>query len=186
MKWLLFILWGFVFLIPQSSLRLPFFGFELGIHTNYILIIYAAFNLPFWEGLIGCVLVSTLLSTLSQIPPSLIIMSNGILFIAIQTIVDRLYTEAYITKTLWVFPFSILYQFLNALALNPGWIFWGDADSWFNFILQGALDVLISFPLFIVLDITYEGWNSVFSSRRANLTGADMYQVKNPQRKYIS
>ncbi len=186
MSWLFFILWGFLFLIPQSSLRFPFFGFELGIHTNYILVIYAAFTFPFWEGLIGCILVSALLSTLSQIPPSLMIMSNGILFIAIQTIVDRLYTEAYITKTLWVFPFSMMYQFLNALALNPGWIFWGDADSWFHIGLQGILDVLISFPMFMILDFTYEFWTRIFSSRRANLTGADMYQVKSQQRKFIS
>lgn len=186
MSWLYFLIWGFVLLVPQATLRLPFFGWELGLHLDYILIIYAGFTLPFWEGLIGCVLVSMLMGTLSQIPQSLMILSNGMLFIAIQTIVDRLYTEAYITKTLWVFPFSVIYQFLNALAFNPGWIFWSDKDSWFHMFLQGFLDVLMALPLFIILDFTHEFWQTLFSSRKTSLTGADMYQAKNPHRKYIS
>jgi hypothetical protein len=180
-----FILWGFILLIPQASLRLPFFGYDIGIHASYILIIYAGFMLPFWEGLIGCILVSILMSTLSQIPQSFMIISNAILFISIKTIVDRLYTEAYLTKALWVFPFSIFYQFLHALTLNPDWAFWGEARLWSHFIFQGAFDVIVALPLFIVLDLTYELWSRLFSSKRANLTGADMYQVKNPQRKYI-
>ncbi len=186
MSWLFFILWGFIFLIPQASLRVPFFGWELGLHADFILIIYAGFTFPFWEGLIGVILVSTLMATLSQLPPSLMIISNAILFIAIRAIMDRIFTEAYITKALWILPFSFLYQILNALALNPDWAFLGHLDSWFNFIFQGGLDIIMALPIFMILDVTYEVWTRIFSSKKANLTGADMYQVKNAQRKYIS
>jgi len=182
---LFIILCGMLLFIPQLSIRFSFFGFPLEIGFLTVLIIYVGFTYSFFRGLIAVSLLSFVAETFSLVPHGYLIVANVILFIAIQVLLDQLLSEAYVTKSLWVFLYSLLSQILTGFVLNAETVFLTSSFFWITALIQSGLNGLLSFPLFILLDFLYDGWQTLFSRRRAHLTGADFYQVKSKQRKYF-
>lgn len=185
MRVIFLILWALVLLFPQLIIRFSVFDVQFGFSLLTLLIIYAGFNYSFIVGIVSVVVISFLVETFSFIPHGYLIVANLILFVGIQLMSDRIFTEAYITKSLWVFLFSLIAQCLTRFALEPSGIFIGSGLFWISSIIQSSIDGLISLPLFILLDGTYHRWIGLFSRQRAQLTAADLFQVKSKQRRYF-
>ena len=185
MKLLFFLLWGFCLLFFQLIFRVSPFGFPLGMNFMTLLVIYAAFTAPFITGMFVTIILSWVSGVLSGIPPEFITLTHLILFVVIQLFVSRIFTESYLTKSLWIFLFAFVAGCLRGMILTPSgeWLrvgfFWQQAS------LQAALDALVSFPLFIFLDHTGEGWRRATSPRQTQLTGADFFAVKSKHRRFI-
>ncbi len=177
--------WGFVLLIPQGFAEIQFFGFALHMGFIPLLVIYTGFSFPFFRGLLTVILLALMVESFSLLPPGFLIVSYSLLFIILQVLAGQILTESYLTKSFWVFLSYFLDQLLGTLAFeaNPiivqGGIFWAAAG------LQSFLAALLSLPLFMLLDATWEQWQGWFSPTRAHLTGADFFQVKSSQRKFL-
>lgn len=179
------LLWGGVLLIPQSLIVVPFFGARLDLALIPLLVIYIGFNYTFFKGLIVVVSLSYFFEVLSFVPPGLVILTNVILFIGLQLLMDRVLSEAYVTKVLWVFLAYLSYQLLILFSFNQGGIVFTEVQDGLVFLVHALVTALLSFPLFIILDATYLKWQSLFSKKKAHLTGADFFEVKSSQRKYL-
>lgn len=185
MKLFFFLLWGFVLLAFQLVLRTHPFGIPVGAGFMTLLVIYAAFTAPFITGMFATIILSWFSGILSGIPPEFIALTHLILFVVIQLFVSRIYSESYVTKSLWIFLFTFAGQFLRSLILDPSGEWAGISSFWGQATLQSVVDALISFPLFVILDQTGEYWRRITSRRQAQLTGADFFAVKSRHRRFI-
>lgn len=183
---IIFILsWGFMLLIPERLLRLPLLDIPVEFNFTTLLIIYVGFTSTFFKGLISIVILSFILETLSFIPHGYLITTNSILFIMLTLIVDQIMTEAYVTKAFWVFIFSMVSQLLNRLVFFSPELVLDQGFFWLLSLFNSMICAIISIPLFMIFDLTFEQFKPLFSSRQAHVTGADLYQVKSKQRKYL-
>lgn len=177
--------WGFVLLIPQGFAKIQFFGFSVQMGFVTLFVIYIGFAFPFFRGLLTVVLLALMTESFSLLPPGFLVASYTLLFVILQVLAGQILTESYLTKSLWVFLFYFLDQLLSTLAfdMNPivvrGGLFWAAAA------LQSFLGALASLVLFMIWDATWEQWQGWFSPTKAHLTGADFYQVKSSQRKFL-
>lgn len=185
MRVLFYLIWIAILLVPQMAVRISLFDLSLNPGFVLLLVLYISFNETFMAGLISVVLLSYFTGIFSFAPQAYFILNYLIIFVAIQMVIDRIFTEAYLTKSLWVFPLSIFFQFLTSFSLDASRLFLGEGEFWFEVLVQAAVNSLVSFPLFIVLDWTYGHWTRIFSRRKAHLTGADLYQAKSNQSKYF-
>lgn len=185
MRILFILLWGLILILPQISFRLYIFDLPLGFGLLTLLVIYVGFVFPFVRGLLAVMLLSFVGETFSQVTHGYFILTYAILYIGIQLLADRIYTEAYLTKSLWVLLFSLISQCLTAFVLEPRGLFFERGIFWLQALLQSFIDCIISFPLFILLDLTLIRWFALFSRRRSNLTGVDLYEAQSKQRKFF-
>lgn len=185
MRVIFLILWALVLLFPQLIIRFSVFDVQFGFSLLTLLIIYAGFNYSFVFGMMGVIAISFLVETFSFVPHGYLIVSSLILFVVIQLMSEGIFTEAYITKSSWVFLFSLIAQCLTRFALEPSGVFIGSGLFWISSVIQSLIDGLISLPLFIVLDRTYFKWIKLFSRQRAQFTAADLFQVRSKQRRYL-
>lgn len=186
MRILFLLLWGFFLLIPQLLFRVSVFGFPVGVELTTLLIVYTAFGYSFTSGMLGVVMLSCLAGVFSQTPPGYLMLAHLILFVLIQFFMSRIFTESYLTKSLWVVLFAFSAEVLRMLALSPTVHYFQTPFFWERGILQAVVDGLASFPLFILLDKTRARWDKWVSPRQAHLTGADFFHVRSRHRKYIS
>lgn len=179
------VLWMTVLIVPQMTIRFFVFGMSFGPGFAALLVIYAGFAMKLTPGFLSVLFIGFTVETFSGVPHGYFIVSNAILFIIIRLVVDRILTEAYLTKSLWVFLFSFVDQCVNGFVTGyrgvvmTGWVFWAGA------FFQSFISAVISLPLFMVLDRSMAGWMNIFTRRKGHLTGADLYQAKSPQRKYF-
>ncbi len=182
---IVFVLLAAIFLFSlQIYFRWHVLGIEVGFKFDTLLVIFTAFSLPFVSGLIAVVMISLVVEVYSGVPHFYFVAVNIALLVSIQLVVDRIFTESYVTKSLWVIPFSFLSQILKTLVWAPDSSFWISGHFWIESFLQALFNGLCAFPFFILMDGGSTLWDSLFPRKRAHLTGADLYQVKNPQRKY--
>lgn len=181
MNSLFIILWGAILLLPQVLFHFPFSGKTLAPAFITLLVIHAAFTQRFFAGLVGVLVATFLFEIFSASPHGTIILSHVILFVAIQTVVARIYTESYLTKALWVTLFTMMAQLLINDVIKPA----GTGLEYGEAIVISVANGFLSMPLMMLFDSSYEIWNRVVAPRRANLTGADFYHARSKQRKYI-
>ncbi|MBI4412069.1 MAG: hypothetical protein HY541_06265 [Deltaproteobacteria bacterium] len=179
------LVWLWILFNGQLAFRIPFFhgALELGFVT--ILVIYVGFRFSFLRGLITVALVSFIAETFTLVPHGFIILAHLILFIGIRLLLDQILSEAYLTKSLWVFLFSFFSRLITGFVFDPEGVFIREGSFWIVSPAQAVLNGILSFPLFIALDASYDLWTRLFSRRRRSLTGADFYQVQSKQRKYF-
>lgn len=171
--------------IPQLSFHFSVFGLPLEIGFTTLLIIYIGFTFSFWRGLLSVILVSFIAETFSLVPHGYLVTAYVILFISIQIILDEVLAESYLTKSMWVLGYSFLSQIITGFVFEAGTSFLSSGPFWIGAVLQATFNGILSFPLFIFLDFLYDRWNSLFSRRKGQLTGADFFQLKSKQRKYF-
>ncbi|MDO8520100.1 MAG: hypothetical protein Q7T11_08065 [Deltaproteobacteria bacterium] len=164
---LFILLWAALLLIPQMSFR--------GIGFIPLLVIYLGLTFPFFQGLASVLAVTLLQEAFSAAPHGGFILPSLIVYIGMQALSDRLYTEAYATKALWTFVFSFILYFLAGEFSYP----------WLLGLVQSAVNGIFSLPLFILLDSSGEMWGRLSHRRKGHLTGADLYQAQSDQRKYL-
>lgn len=181
MNALFVILWGAILILPQILFHFPFTGRTVAPGFVTLLVIQAAFTQSFLAGLVGVVVATFLFEIFSSAPHGTIILSHVILFVAIQTVVARIYTESYLTKALWVALFSVLAQLLINHVVRPA----GSGLDYWEVTASAVGNGLVSIPLLIIMDGSYELWSRVVSPKQASLTGADFYQVRSKQRKFF-
>lgn len=177
------ILWAAFLLVPQMLFRFTLFHLPLGIGFITLLVLYEGFTETFFRGLYGVVVITFMAEALSSAPHGSLILSNLILYVGMQLVIDRIYTEAYATKALWTFALSCAGGFLTAVAFTPQ----GNPSNYSSAagLIQAGINAVVCFPLFILLDLTGGPWDRFFTRRKGNLTGADLYQAQSSQRKYF-
>lgn len=185
MRILFLLVWGALLLVLQLVFRFGIFGFEVGLSLSTILVIYAGLNYPFSSGLVSVALLSYLVEALSGAGHVTIMIPSLILFIAIQLVADRIYAEAYTTKSLSVFVFSLISQWLHFLADRPYGHLVAAGVFWADWVVQSFVDACVSFPLLILLDWSMERWSVIFSRRRGHVSGSHIFEAKSKQRKYL-
>lgn len=185
MRIIFLFLWGLVLFFPQLIIHFRIFNFDLGLGFITILVIYAGFTYPFTRGVIATILLGFLYETFSSVSHGHFILTYLILFLVIALIADRIFAEAYLTKSLWVFFFSMIAQPLFELVWLQNFSFVFNGTFWIDAGLQSLINGIVSFPLFIYLDKTLTKWMYLFARRRASITEADFYQIKSKQRKYL-
>ena len=183
MRIVFIMIWAALLLVPQMLFKFHFFNIPLGIGFIALLVIYEGLSQTFFKGLFSVALITFMAEMFSLAPHGILVLPNLILFVGMQLLIDRLYTEAYLTKAFWAFIFSLAGSFLTAVAFTPEGspILYSMAGG----LMQSAINAVVAFPLFILLDKTCEPWVRFFSSRKAHLTGADLYQAQSSQRKYF-
>lgn len=185
MKILFLTIWAMIFLMNQLHFRMEMGGYSFSINFYLLLIIYAGFNFPFFSGAVSVVMISFIFETFSLTPHGFFITSGLILFFSIHLFVDQLYSEAYLTKSLWSFIFCLMGQVLIRYTLEGGDIFLNPSSFWMVSMIQSFMDTLVSFPLYIVLDKTLMLWMKLGRTKEVRLTGADFYQVQSKQRRFL-
>lgn len=179
------LLWFWILFNGQLAFRIPLSGGSLEFGFVTILVIYAAFRFSFMEGLITVMLASFVAETFTLAPHGFLILANLILFVGIRLVLDQILSEAYLTKSLWVFLFSFFSQMITGFVFDPEGAFVGQKSFWIISPVQAFLNGVLSLPLFILFDYSHDLWMRVFSRRRKQLTGADFFQVQSKQRKYF-
>lgn len=184
--WVLFALfWGIVGTLTQINIK-PHWGiFSLTINFVPILVIYMSFTFPFFRGFVALFLVGYFFETFSLAPHGSFIVAILVLYISIRLIANRIFTEAYLTKALWLMPLSIYGQVLILISLRDlSALSFGPA-FWTQLIIQGVFDALVGFVIFISLDRSLEAWMSRLHRQRSHLKGADFYELQSEQRKFF-
>ena len=179
------LVWFWILFNGQLAFRIPLPPGNLEFGFVTILVIYAGFRFSFVRGLVMVVLISFIGETFTLVPHGFIILANLILFVGIHLLLDQILSEAYLTKSLWVFLFSFFSQLITGFVFDPDGAFIGQGLFWIISLVQAVLNGVLSFPLFILMDYSHDFWTRLFSRRRAQLTGADFYQVQSKQRKYF-
>src|SRR3989338_716332 len=175
MKVVFFLLWALILLFFQVGFRFQLGNFVVNFDFLTTMVIYVGFTLPLFSGLITVLVVSILMSAFSIIPQEMIILVNLIIFVSIRFLIEQIYSEAYLTKSIWVFLFSLLSLYLRS----------EDRINLLSIFSQALVNGILSFPLFIVWDKTFFIWLKNISIKRADFSGADFFQVKNTIRKYV-
>lgn len=184
MNILFMVLWGMLLVIPQTKIHYHFYDLSIGFGFLTLLTIYAGFSYTFWRGIIAVTILAFVYEVFSPVLHGTLILAHLILFMVIQQIVSRIFTEAYITKSFWVFPFSFINQWLLGFVINrPD--FFTTKVLWLHSLVQALCDVFLSLPLFIILDHTLERWQLATGVRKAHLKGSHFFQVKSKQRRFF-
>src|SRR3990167_5717473 len=169
---------GFIFLIIQQLVWFDMADLHFSVGVLPLLIIYIGFMFSFSRGFIAVIFVSLMVETFSFVTPIYLVVPNLILFACIQVLGDQIMAESYLTKSFWVIVFGILNLVLTYLVIHPSLDFPIEGHFWLEAILNVVLWAAISIPLFIFLDYFHGWWQDRFAMKKANLTGADLYQVK--------
>lgn len=178
-------LWAIILLVPQQAFRVSLGPLALEFDFVTLLVIYLGFSSSFWKGLVSVIIISLIAEALSFAPLGLIVLSNLIIYVILQLLIDQILTEAYLTKMFWVLMASFTQHILTGLVLDKGGNLFGSLFFWSMSTANSMGAALLSFPLFIILDGTRGKWESLFSKQKAQITGADFFAVKSGQRKYL-
>lgn len=182
---LLSILLQFLLLFPQSFFRLSISSdLQLNLDFTLILVIYISMSFRFWSGFFSVALVSLLLETFTQLPVFYVFMPYMSLFLLMRFFTEEIYSEAYLTKALWVIPSSFLANFLLAFNYFPDFNFISQFNFWLQLLSQSLLNSMSAFILFIVFDFYFDQTLKLFNRKRAQITGVDFLHTKNPDRKF--
>jgi hypothetical protein len=176
---------GIILLFPQMILCIKFAGCDLNLGLITVLVIYAGFSFPFLRGFIAVIIISFILEAMSFVTHGSFILAHLMVYVSIAFLENRIFSEAYTTKSLWVFIFSLINQCLFALTYQKSADFLGSGFFWLEAFFQALIQGVVSFPLFIFLDIALDKWMLITSRPRANLTGVDFFQAKSKQRRYL-
>lgn len=185
MRILFLTVWALVFLIGQLHFRMEVGDTSFSVNFYLLLIIYAAFNFPFFRGAFSIVVISFIFETFSLAPHGFYITGGLILFLLIHLFVDQLYSEAYVTKSTWSFIFCLTGQVLIRYLLEGETVLMSPSSFWVVSLVQSFIDAVVSFPLYIVLDKTLALWMKLGRAKEVRLTGADFYQAQSKQRKFF-
>lgn len=169
--------WGVVLLLIQMITRFHFWGYPIAFNFMFLLIVYQGFSGSSIWGTLLTISLGILSESFSQVPHGSVAVSYLILFFLLKNLHSRIYSEAYVTKSLWVMLLSLI----NSCLVHPQF----NSFFWIQILLQAVFDFVLSLPLFILLDYGQERWIHFLTRRRSELTGADLYQAKSPQRRYI-
>lgn len=172
---LFFSLVSFFFLFLQSIGQMTLGGGRFHIEWITLLIFYVGFTQNFWRGIMIVSISICLFGAISNVDLGVYLWIHLASFFVIQGIREGMFIETYVTKSLWVFFLSLLIRMGGSPA----------SVLWIEIILQALLNTLASFPCFILIDVTFEKWLLLVSKKRANLTGADLFQLESGQRRYF-
>jgi len=150
-----------------------------------IWIFYLGVNFSFGSGLIALLPVSYLLGFYSYQSPFVLMMTHVMLFLSIKILMEQIMTEAYLTKMFWTIFFLVINGFLMILAFGSSFLGLLDFSVWKQILLTALVSGVIGLPLMVLLDSLYALWARLVAPHNANLTGADFYQIKSQQRKYL-
>ncbi|MBX7148298.1 hypothetical protein K1X76_04380 [bacterium] len=178
-------IWALILLVPQITVHVAPFGIPLGLGLITILVIFVGFEFPAGRGLVAVTIISFMAEVFSRMVHGHIILSHLILFFFIQVVMDKIYTEAYLTKCFWVFIFSITHLLFVGFVLSPNFVELDLGTTLLQILLQSLVNGVVSFPLLILFDTTFSFWSSASSRRKKSVTGADWFAAKSSQRKYI-
>lgn len=182
---LYYIIWGFFGLIPLLILRFHLFSMDLTIDLISILVIAVAFSGNFFSSVITVVFFAFMVTTFSIVDFGDLVIVYLIICSIIKLVLDLIYTEAYLTKSLWVFAFSFVIYTLVGVIFDVTDLVLSNPLFWLQTIIQSLLNAMVSFPFLILLDNLINPWLALFGRKRAQLTGADLYQSQSHQRKYF-
>lgn len=175
-----------IFAAFQTTFRISFFGITLGLDMFFLLTAFCGMTLPLVQGLISVVIIALLNETLGHVPIGYFVTVHLVVFLAVKLTTEGLFAESYLIKSLCVFTYAIIHQIFTTIVMG----YFSTLSSTFSFwvfcILQSLIHALFSFPLFILMDIVFEKWDGFFHRRTSAVTGADLFQIKNKQRKFIS
>lgn len=175
MKVVFFLLWSLILLFFQVGFRFQLGNFIVNFDFLTIMVIYVGFTLPLFSGCVTVLGTSILMSAFSVIPQEMVILVNLIIFVSIRFLIEQIYSEAYLTKAVWIFIFSLLSLYLLRF----------EKINLLSIFSQALVNGMLGLLLFIVWDKTFLIWLKIFSIKRADLTGADFFQVKNAHRRFV-
>lgn len=176
---------GFILLILQQFVQFHIYQFHFSFGLIPLFIIYIGFTYSFTRGFVSVIFLSLIIEAFSFVPMGYLVVTHLILFTSIQVLEDQMLAESYITKSFWVIVFGTLNFILVRLVVHPVLSLSVESAFWLELVLNILIWSVASIPLFIFLDQLHGMWRNRFSMKRADLTGADLYQVKSNQRKYL-
>jgi hypothetical protein len=185
MTFLFACLWCLVLVFFETVFQVRVWNFAFNLQGLFLLVVFMGFRYRLLAGILGAAFAGWLMETFMAVPHGLVMGVHILVFAGIQAMISHIYVESYLTKSLWVGPLSIGYQYLM------GWVAgWPDSllfarSFLFQAFLQSCINVLFSLPLFMILDFLFEYVNFLGTRKQGALTGADLFQSKSGQRKYL-
>lgn len=186
MKILFALVTGLILMIPQTVFHFRMWGISFNLEGILVLVVFIGFRYGIFSGILGACVLGWLMESFMSVPHGYVMMVHVILILAIQSMISHIYAESYIIKSFWLILLSMGYQYLMAMATG-----WSDAFlfHWAYFIqavVQSFVNALLGFPLLIILDFFFSPFVGLGSRKHSQLTGADIFQSKSSQRKYLS
>jgi hypothetical protein len=187
MRFLSFCLLSILLIIPQSLFSVNVGGSRIGIDFFLIFVLYAAFSFNFVSGLSAVFILSYALEIFSVLPHGHLMLVASLVFLSLFLFRDHVFAESYLVRSVWVCVFSLMEQLLVLAARGiSGSSFLENKLALVIFLAQALLNGALAFPFFIFLDHFFDKIQDLLGRKPQPLTGADLYQVKSGQRKYLS
>ncbi|HBF13627.1 MAG TPA: hypothetical protein DDW49_09655 [Deltaproteobacteria bacterium] len=183
---IIFVILVVLFLLPlQMLFRFSLGNISLNLEFSIILIIFIGFEFGLFEGLVSVAVLSLMLEASSAITPFSTLFVGCFVFVTIYLLMDQFYTEAYVTKALWVGFLTLFIKFLYGFVLYREVAHLDKVWFWEQLFVQSVINALIAIPSLLFLDRSLSFWLTKTSRKKAQITGADYFVSKSKQRRYL-